>query len=96
MDACMQNACTCQVLIREDASLVTKAFILDDFMDGFLYKLFVQKWTKFGWYLHLILRSLDAAVIALTLYVSLEVSSAQTVHTCTFLLACTPMRLQYT
>ena len=90
MHACVRHACACayQVLTREDASLVTKAFILDEFMDGFLYKLFVQKWAKFGWYLHLILRSLDAAVIALTLYAaSAKPQLTQRVcmprHTCT-------------
>ena len=39
-------------------------FILDDFMGGFLFSLYQQKWRKFGWYLHMIMRSQDAVIVA--------------------------------
>ena len=48
---------------------MTREFILDDFMGGFLYTLYYQKWEKFGWYLHLLLRSIDAALIVMLGYV---------------------------
>ena len=54
-----------EILTREDASTGTKEFVLDTFMGGFLFQLYRQKWEKFGWYLHLILTCLDAAVVAL-------------------------------
>ena len=39
-------------------------FILDEFMEGFLFDLYVQKWRKFGWYIHLGLCALDFAVVS--------------------------------
>lgn len=55
-----------EVIARDDASLVTKKFLLDDFMQGFLFALFGQKWARFGWYVHCTMCLLDAAVVWLT------------------------------
>ena len=52
-----------EVLARSDASPETVEFILDNFMKGFIFALFVQKWDKFGWYMHLVMRTIDLAVV---------------------------------
>ena len=57
-----------EILIREDASATTMSFILDDFMTGFIFTLYEQKWNKFGWYLHLCLRSIDLGLVLLSAY----------------------------
>lgn len=62
-----------EILTREDAALVTKEFILDDFMAGFMHTLFRQKWCKFGLTLHIILSLLDAAVVAIVFYLCVAV-----------------------
>ena len=52
-----------EILTREDADVQTQEFLLDDFMSGFLFTLFQQKWAKFGWYMHVAMRALDFAVV---------------------------------
>ena len=42
-------------------------------MAGFLFNLFEAKWSKFGWYMHIVIRSLDAAVVATAMYISLSI-----------------------
>ena len=39
------------MLTRSDGSVATRELILDDFMKGFLFELYQQKWRKFGWHL---------------------------------------------
>ena len=62
-----------EIICREDASHVTTEFILDSCMAGFLFNLFEAKWSKFGWYMHIVIRSLDAAVVATAMYISLSI-----------------------
>jgi hypothetical protein len=38
-----------EVVTREEAAPETKEFILDDFMQGFIFRLYEQKWERFGW-----------------------------------------------
>jgi len=64
-----------EVLIRSDASVVTKQLILDDFMGGFLFQLYQQKWVKFGWYMHLAMRALDFALVAAVAVVCVQLKS---------------------
>ena len=59
-----------EVLVRDDATLDTQEFMLDDFMQGFLYTLYIQKWAKFGWYMHYALRLLDFAIVITVAYLA--------------------------
>ena len=63
-----------EVITREGASIVTQEFILDEFMGGFLYTLFREKWAEFKlWIIHIVLSSLDGLVVAMVGYVALEI-----------------------
>jgi hypothetical protein len=44
----------------------------DEFMSGFLFTLYEQKWLKFGWYLHLALRWIDFALVVVTVYLCIQ------------------------
>ena len=57
-----------EILIREGAQLSTRELILDDFMAGFLFTLYRQKWSKFGWYFHVLLRALDFGIVCMIIY----------------------------
>lgn len=41
-----------QLIARQHALRSTQEMLLDSFMMGFLHKLYVQKWRKFGWKIH--------------------------------------------
>jgi hypothetical protein len=61
------------VIVREDATRGTMSLLLDDFMTGFLYTLYQQKWHRFGWYLHVMLTALDALVVVLAIQLCLTI-----------------------
>ena len=64
IDSSGDGACdVMEVLCREDAADVTREFILDEFMCGFLFQLYEQKWRKFGWYIHYVLCALDGSLV---------------------------------
>jgi hypothetical protein len=48
-----------EVIGRPEASAATQAFLLDAFLEGFLHKLFLEKWRKFGLTLHSGLRACE-------------------------------------
>ena len=54
---------------RLDAKKATKEMLLDKFMAGFLYKLYEQKWDKFGWHMHVAQLALFATYLALLLII---------------------------
>jgi hypothetical protein len=60
-----------EVIGRQSASRVTQTLILDNMMQGFLFKLFRQKWQLYGWYLHYIWCTLDGIVITLIVLLGL-------------------------
>jgi hypothetical protein len=45
-----------EIIARLDAGERTQEFLLDTFLEGFLHKLFVQKWQRFGRAMHSVLR----------------------------------------
>ena len=57
---------------RIDARTSTQAFLLDGFLEGFLHKLFVQKWQRFGRAIHIALRVFEllylSALLTLTMW----------------------------
>eukprot|EP00966_Prymnesium_polylepis_P297680 6878114-Prymnesium_polylepis.1 len=61
-----------EILIREGTSLCTTEFLLDDFMSGFLFELYQQKWRRFGWYMHGVLRAIDVALVAAVMYLCVQ------------------------
>ena len=64
-----------EVIARDDASEVTQELVLDDFMGGFLFALYRQKWLKFGWYIHICLTSLDAAICFVSGYLCIQIKA---------------------
>ena len=76
IDSSGHGACdVMEIITREDASLVTKEFILDDFMEGFIFTLYQQKWRKFGWYVHIFCRLPDAALVVLIAILTTELKT---------------------
>lgn len=59
-----------ELVAHFEARPSTKAMLLDDFLQGFLHELFVQKWHRFGKYLFYSLRFLDVAFLLLQLVLS--------------------------
>ena len=57
---------------RLDASRATTELLLDSFMQGFLYDLFMQKWRGFGWKLHYGRRFIDVAILIMTVLMSMD------------------------
>lgn len=60
-----------EVIGRQSASRVTQSLILDNMMQGFLYKLFQQKWHLYGWFLHYVWCALDVTIITLVVLLGL-------------------------
>jgi len=54
-----------ELMLAPDASAQTRRMLLDGFMSGFLWNLFLQKWQRFGRSLHVALRMIDLLSLAL-------------------------------
>jgi hypothetical protein len=51
-------------LLGDDEALhETQSMLLDTFIDGFLFKLFTQKWSKYGWKIHNSRRLVDLVLL---------------------------------
>ena len=59
-----------ELIVMPDAVPATQQMLLDDFMGGFLFKLFEQKWELFGRRQHRLFRLLDAASLSMLLVVA--------------------------
>lgn len=59
-----------ELVTRMDASRDTQEMLLDTFMNGFIYRLFTQKWTKYGRKLYYARLSLDFMLLVLLIHVS--------------------------
>ena len=59
-----------ELIGRLDAKEETKKMLLDDFMAGFLYELYTQKWDKFGFKMHVAQLALFAAYLVLLLVIA--------------------------
>lgn len=76
IDSSGDGACdVMEVLCRDDAAQVTREFILDEFMCGFLFNLYEQKWRKFGWYIHSVLCALDGSVVMAIIYLCINIKN---------------------
>ena len=64
-----------EIITRRDASIDTKSIILDDFIGGFVFQLYRQKWSKFGWYLHWMLRTLDIVLTSVVVFLCIQLKS---------------------
>lgn len=64
-----------EIIGRQRSSRVTQSLILDNMMQGFLYKLFQQKWRLYAWYIHYLWCALDLGVIVLIIYNGLAVKA---------------------
>jgi len=51
-----------ELIGRIDAKRETTELLLDEFMQGFIHKLFVQKWNLFGWRIHYTRRAIDVLI----------------------------------
>ena len=59
-----------ELLTRADAPKRTTELILDSFMTGFLYRLYVQKWRLYGWKLYYARQVCDFIVLGLLVVVA--------------------------
>jgi len=69
-----------EIIGRQDASRVTQQLILDNMMQGFLYKLFQQKWERYGWFLHYIWCGFDLCILVLIAYLGLAIKDETEKH----------------
>ena len=60
-----------EIVARQDATHITQSFVLDDFMQGFLFKLFQQKWAKLS-SLHYLWRLLDVVILVIIMFLCVE------------------------
>ncbi len=60
-----------EVIGRLDARRSTQEMLLDDFLEGFLHTLFVDKWRRFGRAVHALLRLLELIYVAPLLWLTL-------------------------
>jgi len=67
-----------QLVARENALRGTQEMLLDSFMFGFLYKLYVQKWKRFGWKIHYARRVLDMALLVVLVVLSFRLKASLT------------------
>ena len=65
-----------ELVTRMDAARGTQEMLLDSFMNGFIYRLFTQKWTKYGRKLYYARLSLDALLLGLLLVLSVHLKTA--------------------
>ena len=56
-----------ELVAHFDARPATQSMLLDEFLQGFLHKLFVQKWHRFGKHIFYTLRAVDLAFLVLLL-----------------------------
>ena len=61
-----------ELIVRAGANRATTSLLLDAFMNGFLHRLFCQKWTLFGRRLFLLRRALDFALLAMTITIAFD------------------------
>lgn len=52
-----------ELIVRTDARRRTCEMLLDSFMNGFIYKLFLEKWERFGRKIHYARRLIDLALL---------------------------------
>ena len=53
------------LIVRSDSSQRTKELLLDNFMNGFIFDLFREKWSRFGRKVHLISTGIDVVIFVL-------------------------------
>jgi len=63
------------LVARMDAVEGCTALLLDSFMQGTIYKLFLQKWSMYGYFLHYARRLLDAIILGLLCYIGLSLKN---------------------
>ena len=61
--------------MRAGANSSTTSMLLDTFMNGFLHRLFCQKWYLYGRRLFLLRRGLDLVLIVMLLYLSFDLKT---------------------
>ena len=95
IDSAGDGAHDCMELVgHPNASRATQEFILDSFMQGLVYKLFREKWNKYGYRIQYAWRTLDVvltiAICALAFrlkwYTDYDVEATQTLAAATILL----------
>ena len=73
-----QDAGLMELVAHFDARPATQAMLLDDFMQGFLHQLFVQKWHRFGKYLFYTIRFFEITLLVLQLILAFQLKSKPT------------------
>ena len=53
------------LIVRSDSSQRTKELLLDNFMNGFIFDLFREKWSRFGRKIHLLSTGIDVVIFLL-------------------------------
>lgn len=66
-----------ELITRIGASRSTTSMLLDNFMNGFIYRLYLQKWKLFGRKLYLLRRSLDVLMLVLLVVFSLALKGTR-------------------
>lgn len=64
-----------ELVARNDASKPTRELLLDSFMLGFIHKLFVEKWKKFGARLHYVRLFLDVVMLMMLIVLAFWIKS---------------------
>jgi hypothetical protein len=83
-----------ELIGRIDAKPETTELLLDSFMQGFLHKLFVEKWALFGRRIHYVRRAIDVLTfsslltVAFTLKADLAQANESWVHALCYLILC--------
>ena len=67
-----------ELVSRVDAVRECTSLLLDSFLQGFLYKLFVAKWTNFGWKIHVLFQAMHLAILSVLLGISMRLKSSVT------------------
>ena len=70
-----QDAGLMELVAHFDARPATQAMLLDDFMQGFLHELFVQKWHRFGKYLFYSVRLVEITLLIMQLTLAFALKS---------------------
>ena len=65
-----------ELIAQIGASERTRSMLLDSFMQGFIHKLFLQKWNLFGRHIHYVMRTLDLIYVALLAWLAMHMKNS--------------------
>jgi hypothetical protein len=64
-----------ELVAAKSANKAATEMLLDSFMNGFIWRLFYEKWARFGRLFYCVLRALDVTLLSLLLYISFSLKN---------------------